>query len=97
TQQPTPSSQAPLQSSSMPLQTSAGGEQTLQAHALEHVRVPVVPHEVVHVPLEPAQQAKLSSQLPSQSSSAPLHASTGGVHVPHVQLAVQVRIPLVPQ
>jgi hypothetical protein len=96
-QQPRPSSHAPLQSSSWPLQTSAGGEHTLQVQLPLQVRVPVVPQLVMHVPLRPAQQAKVSSHMLLQLSSTPLHASMGGVQAPHVQAAVQVRVPVVPQ
>ena len=96
-QQANPSSHAPLQSSSTPLQVSAGGEHTLQPHAALHVRLPVVPQLVMHEPVDPAQQAKVSSHMVSQSSSLPLHASTGGTHAPHVHAAVHVRVPVVPQ
>jgi hypothetical protein len=92
-----PSSQVALQSSSIPLQISAGGEQALQPQEPLHVRVPVVPQLVVHDPLVPAQQVKVSSQLESQSSSIPLHASMGGVQEPQLHEAVHVRIPAVPQ
>jgi len=92
-----PSSQVVLQSSSMPLQTSAGTEQTLHPHAPLHVREPVEPQLVVHDSLEPAQQANVSSQDVSQSSSIPLQASMGGTHAPQSQAGVHVRTPAVPQ
>ena len=82
---PGPSSQAVLQSSSTPLHTSAGGEQTFQPHAPLQVREPVVPQLVMHEPLSPAQQVKVSSHIMSQSSSVPLHASAGGAQVPQEQ------------
>jgi hypothetical protein len=91
-----PSSHTVLQSSSTPLQVSAGGEHALYPQLAPHVRDPVVPHVVMHEPLEPAQHAKVSSHIVSQSSSRPLHASTGGVHAPHAQLALHVRTPAVP-
>jgi hypothetical protein len=87
----------PSQSSSAPLQLSAGGLQVPQAHDEVHVREPVEPHPVVHVPLEPAQQVDPSSHVESQSSSVPLQTSVGGVQLPHVQLEVHVRDPVVPQ
>ena len=37
-----------------------------------------------------------SSQRPSQSSSTRSHVSGGGTHVPHVDEAVQVAVPVVP-
>jgi hypothetical protein len=96
-QQPNPSSHEPLQSSSMPLHVSAGGEHADHAHVGLQVRDPVDPQPVVHDPLDPAAHVKVSSRMPSQSSSSPLHASIGGVHVPQLQLDVQVREPVVPQ
>jgi hypothetical protein len=70
-----PSSQAVLQSSSMPLQVSSGGEQRPHEQTDVQTRDPVVPQLVVHEPVEPLQHTKLSSQLPSQSSSVPLQSS----------------------
>jgi len=77
---PGPSSQAPLQSSSMPLHVSPGGMQSLHMQTAEHCLVPFVPQDVVHAPVSPRQHANVLSQLPSQSSSAPLQISAGGVH-----------------
>jgi hypothetical protein len=91
------SSHRPSQSSSMPLQVSDGGTQLPQAQELLHVRVPVVPQLVVQLPLVPRQQAHVSSQPPSQSSSMPLHVSVGGVQLPHVQELEHMREPVVPQ
>jgi hypothetical protein len=53
----------------------------------------------VQLTVAPAQQAKPSSQTVSQSSSDPLHVSTGGVHAPGAGVphdAVQVPVPVVP-
>ena len=90
---PTPSSQTPSQSSSIPLQTSAGGVHACHEHEPLQLRVPVEPQVVSHDPVEPAQHADVSSQIVSQSSSVPLHTSTGGVQVPHSQPEVQVCVP----
>jgi hypothetical protein len=96
-QHPQPSSHAPSQSSSRPLQTSAGGVQLPQAQEPLQVLEPVVPQEVEQASVLPAQQAKPLSQVPSQSSSAPLQASAGGVQVPQAHEALQVLEPMVPQ
>jgi hypothetical protein len=96
-QQLNPSSHVPSQSSSVPLQVSAGGLHPPHEHAAEHVRDPVVPQDVTQLPVVPEGHAKPSSTLESQSSSTPLHVSEGGAHMPHVQLAPQVREPLLPQ
>src|SRR5688572_4515462 len=97
-QQPKPSSQAVSQSSSAPLQISAGGVQLAgTVQLVEHVREPVLPQLVVHERLEPRQHAKPSSHIVSQSSSAPLQVSAGGLHVPHPQLPLQSLVPVEPQ
>jgi hypothetical protein len=97
---PAPSSQLPSQSSSMPLHTSTGG---VQLPGGGRVQVPVqapeptVLQEVVQGRSALRQHAKPSSQTRSQSSSAPLQISAGGVHAPQPQPAVQVRDPVEPQ
>src|SRR5687768_7457715 len=96
-QQAKPSSQTMLQSSSMPLQVSPGGEQGLHAQLAPQVRDPVLPQVVGHEPTAPTAQVKPSSMVMSQSSSTPLHDSTGGVHEPQVHIALQTREPGVPQ
>jgi hypothetical protein len=99
-QQPKPLSQAPSQSSSTPLQVSAGGVQGPQAQADEQTRVPLDPHEVVHEPVLPRQHPRPSSHAPSQSSSAPLHVSAGGMQAlpdGSWQRSVQVPDPVDPQ
>jgi hypothetical protein len=90
-----PSSVTPSQSSSAPLHVSAA-LQALQVQEPEHVCVPDPPHEVEQPPVEPMTHAKPSSVEPSQSSSRPLHVSTGPPQAPQVQEAVQMRVP-VPQ
>ena len=92
-----PSSATVSQSSSAPLQVSTKGVQEPQAQEELQVREPVVPQEVVQVPVVLRQQAKLSSQAVSQSSSAPLQVSAGGVQEPQAQEELQVREPVVPQ
>jgi hypothetical protein len=92
-----PLSTTPSQSSSRPLHTSIGGMHVPQAHADEHIRVPVEPHVVGHIPVEPIAHAKPLSTTPSQSSSRPLHTSIGGMHAPHAHIVEHVRVPVVPQ
>lgn len=92
-----PLSMTPSQSSSMPLHSSAGGLQVPHAQLPLQVRLPIVPHAVVHAPIRPAQHAKPSSHTPSQLSSVPLHVSAGGWHAFQLQPALHVRVPLVPQ
>jgi hypothetical protein len=91
-----PSSTVPSQSSSIPLQISAGGEQLPHAQVALQVRVPVEPHEVVQLPMLPRTHAKDSSIDASQSSSAALQLSTGGVQLPQVHAELQVRVPVDP-
>jgi hypothetical protein len=96
-------SSAPLtQSSSSPLQISAGG---VQAHVggkvqvPEHVPVPVEPHEVVHATAVPWTHGNVSSGPPTQSSSRPLHVSTGGVQAEgagRVQVEEHAPVPVEP-
>jgi hypothetical protein len=93
---PTPLSQMPSQSSSMPLQVSGGGVQGFQVQNAEQLRVPVDKQTAVHVPVDPRQQSKSSSQRVSPSSSTPLHASPVAVHGPQVQAALQVCEPGAP-
>ncbi len=69
------SSGTPLQSSSMALQVSAGGAHTSHEQVLVQIRLPVVPHDVMHEPVSPRQQVNVSSQPSTQSSSTPLHVS----------------------
>jgi hypothetical protein len=92
-----PSSTVPSQSSSVPVQASVGGVHEPQAHEAPHSLLPVEPQPVVHDCVLPRQHVKPSSQSVSQSSSAPLHVSEGGLHVPHAQLDEHVRAPIVPQ
>jgi len=96
-QQDHPSSQVPSQSSSIPLHTSAGGMQLPHAQELLHVLVPAVPQLVVQPPVVPLQHDHPSSQVPSQSSSIPLHTSAGGTQLPQLQEALHVCTPVVPQ
>jgi hypothetical protein len=92
-----PSSTFVSQSSSRSLQVSTGGVHAAAGtHAALQLRVPVLPHTVVHAEGTPAQQPKPSSHVPSQSSSRPLQVSAGGVHVPNVQLDPHERVPLDP-
>jgi hypothetical protein len=93
---PMPSSHSPLQLSSTPLQVSGGAVQTPQLQLAEQLRVPLEPQVVPHVPLDPRQHSKSSSQAPSPSSSVPLQASPDAVQVPQVQEALQVRAPGAP-
>src|SRR5688500_8090102 len=53
---------------------------------------PVIPIAPVHAPQAP----QPSSAIPSQSSSAPWHASTGGTHAPSVHVGPQVWVPVEP-
>jgi hypothetical protein len=83
------SSVNPSQSSSLPLQISAGGEQSGPvgiAQAAVQAPDPVVLQVVVHVVEVPCTQGRPLSGPPTQSSSSPLHSSSGGTHVgSHVQ------------
>ena len=95
-----PSSHDVSQSSSRPLHVSAGAVQAAGAgvpHAVVHIPVPVVPHVVVQLVEPPAQHVKPSSHNVSQSSSVPLHVSTGGTQAPTTQEPEQVLVPAVPQ
>jgi len=96
-QHPKPSSHIPSQSSSTPLHISDGGVQLPQVHEDVQVREPTDPQVVVQLPEAPAQHVKPSSQVPSQSSSWPLHVSDGGLQLPQAQAEEQVRVPVVPQ
>src|SRR5512139_2619386 len=60
------------QSSSTALHASTGA---FHVQSVAQLRVPVVPHVVVHEPVLFAQHPKPSSQPPLQSSSSPLHVS----------------------
>jgi hypothetical protein len=94
------SSTSVSQSSSRLLHISPGGVHEPQAQDAEQTREPMELHVVVHEPALPATQAKPLSGVPSQSSSAPLQASAGGVHdgpVGREQLDVQGPVPVVPQ
>lgn len=91
------SSTKPSQSSSAPLHTSVGGRQASHVQLPPQVRVPLEPQLVRQPPVAPITQTKVSSGRPSQSSSAPLQVSVGGEHVPHAQLASQIRDPVDPQ
>jgi hypothetical protein len=62
-----------------------------------HVRDPVDPHVVGQPMLVPSAQVNVSSTRVSQSSSRPLHVSSGAVHAPHVQSLPHVRDPVEPQ
>ena len=98
-----PSSGTVSQSSSSALHVSVGGVQADGAgvaHEASQLPVPVVPHVVVQDIVVPRMQGKPSSRVPSQSSSTPLHVSSGGVQTAPVgsaQLEVQVPVPVVPQ
>jgi hypothetical protein len=94
--QPKSSSVRPSQSSSTLLHVSVAAHAP-HAHVAEHVRVPGVPHDIVHDPVLPWRQPKSSSVRPSQSSSRPLQASTGGVQAPQTHVAEQAREPVLPQ
>jgi len=85
------------QSSSLPLQASIGGLHAPQVQPAVHVLVPPVPQAVEHAPTDPGTHAKPSSIIPSQSSSAPLQTSAGGLHVPYVHNAPHVCEPVEPQ
>jgi len=97
-----PSSRSVSQSSSVPLHASAGGvheEGAGTVHVVVHVPVPVDPQVVVHEVDAPRTQAKPSSRTVSQSSSAPLHVSAGGVHeegAGSVQVVEHVPVPVDP-
>jgi len=67
------------------------------AHEEVQVLVPVEPHEVMQLPVEPLQQANPLSHVPSQSSSMPLHVSAGGLHAPQLHVALQILVPVEPQ
>jgi len=97
-QQVKPLSHVPSQSSSAPLQVSAGGLQAPHTHDELHVLVPVLPQEVVQLPVVPLQQAMPgpSSHVPLQSSSTPLHVSSGGTQLLQVHVAEQIMLPVVP-
>jgi hypothetical protein len=94
-----PSSHVPSQSSSTPLHAFSDGatQVPLHPHAPVQLSEPVDPQLVVQVRLDPAQHANPLSQVPSQSSSAPLQDSPGGLQLPQVQLELQLRVPAVPQ
>ena len=95
-----PLSAVPSQSSSCPLHVSAGAVQEPQVQLALHPRRPAEPQVVEHEPVAPGAQAKPSSGVVSQSSSMPLHDSTGGVQAPPVggvQPSVQAPAPVVPQ
>jgi hypothetical protein len=74
------------------------GDQPPQAQALEQVRVcvPHVPQLCVCVVARQHSPTPLS-QPDTQSSSTPLHVSTGGVHEPHAQAIEQIWEPVEPQ
>jgi hypothetical protein len=76
------------------LHVSAGGAQALTAQPGMQVRVPAVPQLVVQSTALPSQHGKPSSHMPSQSSSAPLQISSGGVHAPQAQAPWQVWAPV---
>jgi hypothetical protein len=96
-QQEKPLSQTVSQSSSAPLHVSAAISQVPHVQEGEQVRVPVPPQEVGQEPVEPAQHSNPSSHVPLQSSSAPLHVSSGGSQEPHTHVSRQVRVPVLPQ
>jgi hypothetical protein len=81
------------------LHVSTGGEQVDQRQPDTQARRPTVPQDAVHDSLAPRQQLSPAalSQVPSQSSSTPLHVSAGGAHAPQVQAVEQTRVPGVPQ
>src|SRR5690606_14743910 len=60
------------------------------------LRDPVVPQLVVHGVLEPDTHSKPSSVLASQSSSRPLHVSSGAAHSDHAHPSSHVRCPVEP-
>jgi hypothetical protein len=91
-----PLSQPLTQSSSSPLHVSLGGVQLPHVQSPAHVRDPVEPHAVAHPSTASLQHAKPLSQPLTQSSSSPLHASSGGVHTPHEQSSAHVRDPVDP-
>jgi hypothetical protein len=84
------------QSSSRPLHVSVGGVQVPHVHIDVQVREPVVMQPVAQLPVDPGTQVNVSSTRPSQSSSDPLHVSAGGVHEPHMHIALHVRDPVDP-
>jgi len=78
-----------LHISSGGVQCGGGGKPQL----FLQVPSPVEPQVVAQDVGCPAQQANPLSQIVSQSSSSPLHVSTGGTHVSHSQEEEQVRVP----
>src|SRR5688500_14703628 len=80
-----PSSMPPTQLSSMPLHTSGALQVDGQAQLEVHVCVPGVSQLVIHVSTSPARHWKPLSIPPTQSSSAPLHVSAGGMQAPSEQ------------
>jgi len=92
-----PSSARPSQLSSRPLHISGGGTHASQAQVALHERWPADPQAVMHVPIEPAMQAKPLSIIPSQSSSRRLHASAGARQPVGLPAASQVVVPIEPQ
>jgi hypothetical protein len=96
------SSVSPSQSSSRALHVSRGGVQSRPvgtSHVAVHVPVPSVPHDAVHVTVVPWMHAQSSSVPPSQSSSVPLHTSTGAAQsapVGGTQPSVHVPVPVEP-
>jgi hypothetical protein len=91
------------QSSSAPLQISGGTAQSAAAAGEQdkvQVPVPTEPHVVVQPARLPWAHGKPLSIAVSQSSSAALHVSLGGVQAAgngRSQTAVQVPVPVVPQ
>ncbi len=92
-QHASPLSHTLSQSSSTPLHVSAGGVQEPQAQEEEQTLLPVESQDVVHAPSSSLQHANPLSHASSQSSSAPLHVSGGGLHVLQLHVDVQVLIP----
>jgi hypothetical protein len=90
------SSATSSQSSSAPLHLSAGGVHPPSPHADVQVADPVDPHVVVQGEVDPATHSNPLSATSSQSSSAPLHLSAGGVHPPSLHVDVQVTDPVDP-
>jgi hypothetical protein len=93
----------PSQLSSPPLHVSSGtlhAEGRGASQAAEHRPVPLDLQRVSHGVTAPATQSKSSSDSSSQSSSCPLHASSGGVQADPsggVQSAVQIPVPVGPR